>query len=453
MSYIRFYFAFVMAKLTIPLLKLTKHDGTNFPGEVALKLCPDFLKYIAKPRMIIGVTGTNGKTTVTNLVYDLMRARGIKVFSNKEGSNIKTGIATSLLCNATLFNKNHYEMAVLEIDERSAPRVYPYMQPDYLIINNITRDSSMRNAHPQYIASILNEYIPDKTKLIINADDLIASNIKINNKRTYFGIEKLDTDLKKCINRINDLQICPRCQHRLNYEYLRYHHIGKAYCSYCDFKSPTYDYSASEVNLKKLNMVVNDKGGSCQYRLISDSIFNAYNLLAAITLMRELGLTHQEIFRLCSNLKVTETRQSDKVVNGIKVRTILSKALNAFACSRVFDYLSTLDNKKEVVLMMFDKDDYEQWSENTSWYYDCDFEFLNDAHIEHLVIFGPRSHDYRLRLLLAGFDEKKIDYSFDMDEAISMLQCKEDLYILHDTDIKLANKFRDKVYEHLQGVK
>ena len=40
------------------------------PGTLALKLCPDFLKYVGRPKTIIAVTGTNGKTTVSNLLAD-----------------------------------------------------------------------------------------------------------------------------------------------------------------------------------------------------------------------------------------------------------------------------------------------------------------------------------------------------------------------------------------------
>ena len=50
MGKLRFYFALWAAKLSIVALKITKHNGTNFPGVLALKLCPDFLKYADKPK-------------------------------------------------------------------------------------------------------------------------------------------------------------------------------------------------------------------------------------------------------------------------------------------------------------------------------------------------------------------------------------------------------------------
>ena len=75
MSKVRFFIALWAAKLSVIALKITRHNGTNFPGVVALKLCPDFLKIVKKPKKIIGVTGTNGKTTICNLAIDMFSTR------------------------------------------------------------------------------------------------------------------------------------------------------------------------------------------------------------------------------------------------------------------------------------------------------------------------------------------------------------------------------------------
>ena len=76
MGKLRFLFALWMAKLSVPALKITRHNGTDFPGTLALKLCPDFLKYVGRPKTIIAVTGTNGKTTVSNLLADTLEKAG-----------------------------------------------------------------------------------------------------------------------------------------------------------------------------------------------------------------------------------------------------------------------------------------------------------------------------------------------------------------------------------------
>ena len=50
MGKLRFLFALWMAKLSIPALKITHHNGTDFPGSLAVRLCPDFLRYVGKPK-------------------------------------------------------------------------------------------------------------------------------------------------------------------------------------------------------------------------------------------------------------------------------------------------------------------------------------------------------------------------------------------------------------------
>ena len=63
----RLKLALLAAKFTAFMLKvfgrLLHFNGTFFPGKVALKICPDFLKRVAKPKTVIAVTGTDGKTS------------------------------------------------------------------------------------------------------------------------------------------------------------------------------------------------------------------------------------------------------------------------------------------------------------------------------------------------------------------------------------------------------
>ena len=149
MSKCRFMLALWLAKLSIMAMKVTGHKGTDFPGVLAIKICPEFLKYIGRPDRIVAVTGTNGKTTVNNLVIDALKMDGKIVVSNNAGSNLNSGIATSLIRNATIFGRCKGDIAAFEIDEISARVVYPYIKPDFIVLTNLSRDSIMRNAHPE----------------------------------------------------------------------------------------------------------------------------------------------------------------------------------------------------------------------------------------------------------------------------------------------------------------
>ena len=83
----RFYFALTVAKCANLALKILGRKASYFPGKVALSLCPDFLGMVEKPKIVIAITGTNGKTTVANLLLDCLENCGYKVINNKAGSN------------------------------------------------------------------------------------------------------------------------------------------------------------------------------------------------------------------------------------------------------------------------------------------------------------------------------------------------------------------------------
>lgn len=138
-----------------------RRNATNLPGEIALIFYPQLLKYFEMPDTVIAVTGTNGKTTVSNLIGEILGKNGFDLISNSFGGNVDTGIASILLDNCTLSGKFKNNTALFEMDERSAPRVLPYLRPDWLVCTNLQRDSMKRNAHPEFIFRILNENMPE----------------------------------------------------------------------------------------------------------------------------------------------------------------------------------------------------------------------------------------------------------------------------------------------------
>lgn len=447
MGKLRFFIALWAAKLSVVALKITKHNGTNFPGVVALRLCPQFLKYIGKPKRILAVTGTNGKTTVSNMIVDSLAMDGKRVVNNRMGSNINTGIATSLIQACGIWGRCREEVGLFEVDERSARRIFPYMTPEYMIITNLSRDSIMRNGHPEYISDILTEYIPKSTRLILNADDLLCCSVAPDNERVYFGIEKMDEDITECINLINDFQICPVCHSKLRYEYLRYSHIGRAYCSECGFKAPDYDYAGCDVDINNMTIRIKDREGCAVYKLLNDSVYNIYNVVSVVALFLQLGYSRERIQAFLENISIVGSRYDEIKTEGGTIYMMLAKDKNAFAGSRVFEYISKSGGDKEIIIMNSCRGDAVHWSENICWLYDCDFEFLNKDNIKNIVVCGPRVKDYKLRLLMAGIPEEKIsctDREIDTPHKLR-LDKESDVYILYGTDsIELGYEVADK---------
>ncbi len=461
MGTIRFAIALALAKLAILVLKITPFGGTDFPGGLALKICPDFLERIEKPAKIVGITGTNGKTTVSNLISDCLRAMDIQVLNNGAGSNIESGIATCLIQGVSLFGREKYGTAVLEIDERASRVIFPWVEPDVLLVTNLTRDSIMRNGHPEYIQQVLTHYMPSKTKLVLNADDLIASGVAPSNPRKYFGIAGMPGDRKVNTNLIDDYPICPLCHKRLAYEYNRYSNIGKAYCPVCGFRSPGYDYTG-EVFVDSTGesgrprgkyMRISTDTRSEEFPLLHDSVFNMYNQVAAVVTLLEMGMRMVDIKTAMARQTIVKSRYDSIRIGSITITTLLCKNKNAYATSRVFEYISKQPGDKEIMLLNNTLEDAKTWSENTCWHFDCDFELLCDDRIKRVVVFGDRALDLRFRMILAGVPDNRIVCVDDYKDAPAALQYfdHDNIYVLYGTDpMKVGKEATDLAVELAQ---
>ncbi len=450
----RFYIALWGAKVGTGILKLFRRNASYFPGKFALTVCPKFLGMIDKPEKIIGVTGTNGKTTVCNILIDILQKNGYDVVNNRLGSNVDAGIATSLIGGANFLGKTNKKVAVLEIDERSSRRIYPYITPTYIVCTNIFRDSVKRNAHTEFIVNIINSAIPKESKLILNADDLICCGIGPENKeKVYFGIGKQDTDVKETKNRIRDIRTCPVCDGKLEYEYMRYHHIGKAHCVNCSFASPESDYLGTNIDYENKTIQIKMKDKIETYHLIHDNIINIYNMVAAIAVLTEFGINAQDLKKSFEDYKIVESRYSEETVNGKKIILYLSKGHNSIACSRTFDYIKSQQGNIAIMLNMDDFHDARDSTENIAWIYDADYELLNSDNIKQIIIGGPRMRDHYLRLLLAGVPREKISYEKDKVEAVKHLDVKniDKIFVLYDVySLPIAKKVRDKIEEKIK---
>lgn len=454
---LRFFIALYAAKIASAGLKMLKRNATYFPGKIALSICPDFLGQIGKPEKIIGVTGTNGKTTVSNMIIDVLEANGYKPVTNRLGANINAGIATSLIQDATFYGTSKSDLAVFEIDERSSIRIYPYLTPTYLVCTNLFRDSIKRNAHTEYIQDIINKDLPKNTVLILNADDLICSGLgHTENMKIYFGIDRLPTDRTDCINLIQDIRTCPVCDEKLVFDYLRYHHIGKAHCPKCGFKSPEADYLAYDIDKENFTMKIQHNGEKNIYKLSANGIINIYNTIATIAVLSEFGLSYDNIFKSLENISVVKSRFSQEKIGNVEVIMHLAKGQNPVACSRVFDYIKEEKGNKAVILNLDDYFDAKQTSENLTWIYDTDYELLNDESIKQIIIGGVRCADHYLRLLLAGVPKEKIKFTKKEEDTVALLDLDkvDKVYITYDVyTVNMANMVKSKLEERLKEEK
>lgn len=148
--------------------------GTALPGLVVERTDPGFLgRVLAQlPRGVVVVSGTNGKTTTTKMVVQLLQSQGLKVLTNRTGSNFIRGVLASLLTEVDWRGRVDADIAVLELDEAHAVRFIQHVRPQATLLLNVMRDQLDRFGEVDYTASLLHQVAQATTGVVvINQDD------------------------------------------------------------------------------------------------------------------------------------------------------------------------------------------------------------------------------------------------------------------------------------------
>ena len=245
--------------------------------------------------------------------------------------------------------------------------------------------------------------------------------------------------------------LCPECGTKLEYEYYRYHHVGKMHCPNCDFKTPNMNYEIIKINYEDKKITIKDNSNKTEYEysMITDGIINIYNMLSAITVLKQIGLSDEKISESLKKTKIVDTRFMVDEAGGKKIVLHLAKGQNPIACSRAFDYVRKQPERKTIILLL---DDLHEENEVITWLYDADYEFLNGENVEQIIVSGRRAKDTVVRLLMAGVPKEKI--SLERNEAESVRkhfnpQNIESVYILYDL---YSIKERDDVLKEVKTI-
>ncbi|NLL63210.1 MAG: DUF1727 domain-containing protein [Ruminococcaceae bacterium] len=418
MSKLRFLMAIIVGKISAFLLQKIFKRGTNTPGAIMLKICPDTLSYFIMPETIICITGTNGKTGTSNLLTHIIQNSGKTVVNNSKGSNMDTGLASALVTKCTLDGKITADVAILEVDERSSQYIYTKFVPNYILCTNLFRDSIKRNGHSGFIFDKINDYLNEKTTLVLNGNDGISGLLGEDVcERVFFSVNKTEKSTDSCVDTVCDLIACPKCHHKLDYEFYHYNHIGVPFCTHCGFKMPESSFFASDVDFNKGTFVFNDnRGEKLVLPFQKGNFFNVFNITGACAVCRLMDIDIDIIANSIEDLSSKTGRFQENEYNDIKVISMLSKNQNPISCSQSFKYLSSTDDEKDVVLLITDSKDKKHGHEDISWLYDTDFKPLNMESVNTIYIGGSRCFDVANCLEIKGINTSKIVLFENYDE-------------------------------------
>jgi len=145
---------------TVPMVQKLRDQGTHIVSEIEFASRYDSAKKIC-------ITGSNGKTTTTSLIYYLLKNAGLNVgLGGNIGKSYAYQVATE-----------HFDYYVLEISSFQLDDVYDF-KPDIAIITNITPDHLDRYDHKMenYVAAKFNitKNLTPEDCFIFDSDDDIT---------------------------------------------------------------------------------------------------------------------------------------------------------------------------------------------------------------------------------------------------------------------------------------
>ncbi|MGL5042600.1 MAG: MurT ligase domain-containing protein [Culicoidibacterales bacterium] len=437
--------AIIAAKAALILGKIMKR-GSSFPGYVAIRIDENIGKKLKTEHCIkIAVTGANGKSTTTALLAEILQENGYTVAANLKGSNMRPGVLTGILAKTTLTGYVKADIILMEVDEFSSPKVYRGIKPNYLIMTNVLRDHIERQSDISHVMAKIAEELTEQTTFILNGDDPLVSSLMYGskNKRLYYGISDINQGVVKPSGAIAG-KFCLQCEARLVYETYFYEHIGLYKCPVCGFGNKENNYSATEINLAQRYMIVN---GTEKYQMNYDALYMYYNVLAAISMAQELGISHADIRKVTDDFIVGNARLEKFYL--YKRTGVMNFLKNATSLSATIDLLDADKTDKTVVFVMDDTYDGRYFI--TQWYWDAHVEKLaRNESIKFFVCTWKRAFDMAVRLKAAGVPQEKIIVEPDMKKAVSILreQTVGEVYLGYDTDSHSIGKVVSALAEY-----
>lgn len=427
-------FAILTGKLSARAIRaLGAGLGSNLPGKLARRVCPSVLSSLAGQSRcgIIAVSGTNGKSTTSGLIYSILRQAGFKTVHNRQGANLVTGITATIVEAATLDGKLDADYCLFEIDEASLPVVAREVSLSAVVVTNLFRDQLDRFGELDTTARLIEKGIlHNKSAAILNSDDPNVAQLGKGCKRIFYGVESLSPNYSGSVPAgVTELSYCSECGVEYDYDLVFYGQLGHYRCASCGHARPEPRICATDVELQhstsQFNLCID--GESFAVHLPLPGMFNVYNALAASAMASWLGIAGITIVAGLKRYTTLFGRSEKLTIRGKSVLIQLIK--NPAGASQVVSSVAS-DPKGRILIAI---NDNLADGRDISWLWDATFELLAE-HALPIMVSGQRAQDMAVRLKYAGVPPERIivkpELSRAFMEMVDKVQADETLWVL-----------------------
>lgn len=410
MSRILFLLLLWMGKTVNWLLaNVIKRGGSAASGKIVCRIQKDFVRHfkgIDYDRVVF-VTGTNGKTSTTNMLASVLRQAGLSVATNSEGANMLTGVATTLMKHSTLGGKFNRDYLILEIDERSIGIIHKQLPGRKLIVTNILKDQVQRNGDPDFIWSKIASVIDDNMHLYLNAQEPRGKGFEQLSKHvTYYGIARNGKSYEK--DGFYEVTLpCPVCGSKIAFDFYNVENVGDFHCTSCGFRTnPNPDILIDDYDVEARTITCAGKTFNVFYTLP----FYIYNYAVCIAACRDFGLTDEQIEAGFMSFQNPNERRNALTYKGKEIKYLQFKQENPETLQNALRTVAEDPTEKAIFIGLHEICDFDPHYTNTFYFFDCNFEDIARTPVEKYIVFSRTvAYDTALRMRYAGADMSRME--------------------------------------------
>ena len=365
MSGLRLAVASAVARLAGLILRIGGSGGTSAPGKILLALAPAAIseRSAKLERGCVVISATNGKTTTSAIVAEIMRADRATLVHNRAGANMAGGIAATL-------NDQRGDFGLFEVDEFWLPSLVEQLAPRSVLLANLFRDQLDR----------------------------------------YGGVGSGSAQ------HASEQACCPICGAQFSYSVYFVGHLGHYSCPQGHFERPTPLVSASKIELSGLHgssftLSIGSEHFAAQ--LAMPGLYNVYNAVAAAALAFSIGVDNDTILAGIGSASPAFGRAESLQIDGRECSILLIK--NPAGTNEVLRTLASDHASHDLLLVLNDR---IADGRDISWIWDADFEQIVSSD-GLIVCSGNRSVELALRLKYAGLAEDRISVHPELADALS----------------------------------